>query len=153
VIGLWFAAEVKQVTDKREVREAREAAQEVLRLLEAVEQTLRGARNWGWFDMFSRGSLISSVVKFGKISKAEEQLRQVQAGMKRLQEELGDINLSVRESLDIGGFQRFMDIAFDNIISDWLTQSRIHESLREVQYVKEEVKRVLELLDRMEKES
>ena len=42
---------------------------------------------------------------------------------------------------------------FDNIISDWLTQSRIHESLREVQYVKEEVKRVLELLDRMEKES
>ena len=64
------------MTDKREVREAREAAQEVLRLLGSRgAEALRGARNWGWFDMFSRGSLISSVVKFGKISKAEEQLR------------------------------------------------------------------------------
>ena len=43
--------------------------------------------------------------------------------MKRLQEELGDINLSVRESLDIGWVPAiYMDIAFDNIISDWLTQ-------------------------------
>ena len=25
--------------------------------------------------------------------------------------------------LNIGGFQRFLDIAFDNIISDWLTQA------------------------------
>jgi hypothetical protein len=92
------------------------------------------------------------LVKFGKINKAEDQLRQVQAALRRLQKELGDINLSVRESLNIGSFQAFLDIAFDNIISDWLTQSRIHESLREVAYVKREVQQVLTRLEEMERE-
>jgi hypothetical protein len=74
----------------------------------------------------------------------------VQRALWRLQKELGDINLSVRDSLNIGGFQAFLDIAFDNIISDWLTQSRIHETLREVNYLRGEVQRVLARLDQLE---
>jgi len=76
----------------------------------------------------------------------------VQSALRRLQKELGDINLSIRESLNVGGFQAFLDIAFDNLISDWITQSRIHESLREVEYVKGEVRQVLARLDKMERE-
>lgn len=141
------------MTDQqKEVLEAKVAAREVLRRLDEVERTLHGARNWGFFDLFSNRSFLSSLVKFGKINKAEDQLRQVQAALRRLQKELGDINLSVRESLNIGSFQAFLDIAFDNIISDWLTQSRIHESLREVAYVKREVQQVLTRLEEMERE-
>lgn len=128
---------------QKEIRAARAAAQEALRLLEEVERTLKGARNWGFFDLVAKRSALSSLVKFGKISKAEDRLRQVQAALRRLQKELGDINISIRESLKIGSFQAFMDIAFDNIISDWLTQSRIHDTLREVAYVKGEVQQVL----------
>jgi EAL domain-containing protein (putative c-di-GMP-specific phosphodiesterase class I) len=137
------------VVDRKEIQEARDAAQEVLRLLDGVERTLRGARNWGFFDLFSKRSFISSLIKFGRIDKAEDQLRQAQAALFRLQKELGDINLSLRGSLDISGFQRFLDIAFDNMISDWLTQSRIHESLREVESLKREVRQVLARLDQM----
>jgi uncharacterized membrane protein YccC len=140
------------VVDKKEVQEARAAGQQVLRLLDQVEGTLRKARNWGFFDLVSKRSLISSLIKFGKINKAEDQLRQVQAALTRFQKELGDVSLSVRDSLNIGGFQRFLDIAFDNIISDWLTQSRIHESLREVNQLKQEVRQVLDRLDQMERE-
>jgi len=140
------------VVDRREVQEAKAAAQEVLRLLDEVERTLRGARNWGFFDLVSQRSMLSSLIKFGKINKAEDQLRQVQGALQRLQKELGDISLSVRDSLNIGNFQAFIDIAFDNMIVDWLTQSRIHETLREVNYVRREVQQVLTRLDRMERE-
>lgn len=138
------------MVDKKEINEAKAAAREVLRLLDGVEGTLKSARNWGFFDMFSNRSMISSLIKFGRIHKAEEQLREVQRALWRLQKELGDINLSVRDSLNIGGFQAFLDIAFDNIISDWLTQSRIHETLREVNYLRGEVQRVLARLDQLE---
>ncbi len=140
------------MVDRREVQEAKAAAQEVLRLLDEVERTLRGARNWGFFDLVSQRSMLSSLIKFGKINKAEDQLRQVQGALQRLQKELGDISLSVRDSLNIGNFQAFIDIAFDNMIVDWLTQSRIHETLREVNYVRREVQQVLTRLDRMERE-
>lgn len=137
--------------DRKEVQEARAAALDVLSLLSGVEQTLKSARNWGFFDMFSRGSFISSMIKHGKIDKAESQLKNVQRGLIRLQKELGDINLSIQGSLNISGFQRFMDIVFDNVISDWMTQSRINDSLREVQYVKDEVQRVIETLDKIDR--
>lgn len=138
------------MVDQKEVREARAAAQEVLSLLEKVEATLRGARNWGLFDLFASRSLISSVIKFGKIDKAEAQLKQVREALKRLQNELDDLDLTVQESLNIGGLQRFVDIAFDNIISDWMTQSRINATLREVEYLKNEVQSVIETLDLLE---
>ncbi|MGI6160242.1 MAG: hypothetical protein ACOYER_10355, partial [Limnochordia bacterium] len=84
------------MVDKKELQEARAAGQQVLRLLDQVEGTLRKARNWGFFDLVSKRSLFSSLIKFGKINKAEDQLRQVQAALVRFQKELGDISLSVR---------------------------------------------------------
>lgn len=135
------------MVDRKEVREARAAAQEVLSLLDKVEATLRGARNWGILDLVASKSLIASVIKFGKIDKAEAQLKEVQKGLKRLQKELGDLELSMQDSLSISGLQRFVDIAFDNIISDWMTQSRINATLREVEYVRNEVKGVIDTLD------
>lgn len=59
------------MVDKKELQEARAAGQQVLRLLDQVEGTLRKARNWGFFDLVSKRSLFSSLIKFGKINKAE----------------------------------------------------------------------------------
>jgi hypothetical protein len=55
------------VVDKKELQEARAAGQQVLRLLDQVEGTLRKARNWGFFDLVSKRSLFSSLIKFEKI--------------------------------------------------------------------------------------
>ena len=49
---------------QKEVRESKVAAREVLRRLDEVERTLRGARNWGFFDLFSIRSFLASLVKF-----------------------------------------------------------------------------------------
>ena len=135
----------------REIQEARAAAHEVLALLREVERYLKSARNWGIYDMF-RGGFIASMIKHGKIDKAEAQLRQVGAKLRQLQKELGDVSLGLDPQLNISGFHRFMDIAFDNVISDWLVQSKIRDSLHEVSQVYAEVERVLSVLDRIELE-
>ncbi len=45
-----------------------------------------------------------------------------------------------------------MDIAFDNILSDWLVQSKIRSSLDEAARIRGEVQKVLDSLERLERE-
>ncbi|NMB02524.1 MAG: hypothetical protein GX971_13575 [Firmicutes bacterium] len=92
------------------------------------------------------------MIKHGKIDRAESLLKQVQSQLIRLQKELGDINVSLAASVQVSSFERFMDIVFDNVLSDWITQSRINDSLSEVTIVKSEIRRVIATLDRIERE-
>lgn len=92
------------------------------------------------------------MIKHGKIDRAESLLKQIQSQLIRLQKELGDINVSLAASVQVSSFERFMDIVFDNVLSDWITQSRINDSLSEVTIVKSEIRRVIATLDRIERE-
>lgn len=139
------------MVNKKEVDEARAVALEVLNLLDGVEKMLKSARGWGIYDILG-GGFFASMIKHGKIDRAESLLRQVQSHLIRLQKELGDIDLSLVSSVQVSGFERFMDIAFDNVLSDWITQSRINDSLNEVMMVKSEIRRVIAALDRIERE-
>jgi hypothetical protein len=139
------------VSRKKEIAEARTVASEVLGLLAEVEKTLKSASNWGFYDMLG-GGFFSSLIKHKKINRAEALLGKVHDGLIRLQEELGDVNLSVDPSVRISDFQRFMDIAFDNIISDWMTQSKIRDSLSEVGRIQEEIRKIITTLNKVEKE-
>lgn len=137
--------------DKKEIHEAREVAHEVLRLLREVEKQLKSARNWGIYDMFG-GGFFSSLIKHGKIDKAEALFGKVRAKLVQLQKELGDVHLGLEPGINISSFDRFMDIAFDNIISDWMVQTKIQDSLRDVGRISAEVERVIGTLDRIERE-
>ena len=139
------------MVDKKEVLEAKAVANQVLDLLNDVEKQLKSAKNWGVFDLLG-GGFLSSVIKHGKIDKAESLLKMVHKELVRLQKELGDINLSIDSSIKISDFDRFLDIVFDNVISDWMTQSKVNDSLNEVARVKVEINRVLETLSRIEEE-
>ncbi len=142
---------VLSMVDKKEVLEAKAVANQVLDLLNDVEKQLKSAKNWGIFDLLG-GGFLSSVIKHGKIDKAESLLKMVHKELVRLQKELGDINLSIDSSIKISDFDRFLDIVFDNVISDWMTQSKVNDSLNEVARVKVEINRVLETLSRIEEE-
>lgn len=139
------------MVDKKEVLEAKTVTNQVLDLLNDVEKQLKSAKNWGIFDLLG-GGFLSSVIKHGKIDKAESLLKMVHKELVRLQKELGDINLSIDSSIKISDFDRFLDIVFDNVISDWMTQSKVNDSLNEVARVKVEINRVLESLSRIEEE-
>lgn len=139
------------MVDRKEVLEAKVVANEVLGLLENVKKELKSAQTWGLFDIIG-GGFFSSLIKHDKIDRAEYEIRQVQSGLIRLQKELGDINVTLDAHLNISSFDRFLDIVFDNIFSDWMTQSKIRDSLKQVEQTIVEVQRVKATLEQIERE-
>lgn len=137
---------------KKEVSEARVAALRVLDSLDRIERQLMSAKNWGIVDLFGRG-MLSGLIKHSKMDDAQRELRQVQRDLQILQKELRDINIHFHGEISMSGFHKFMDIVFDNVVSDWMTQSRINKSLQEVERVKDAVNDVLLTLNRIEKEA
>lgn len=135
--------------DKKEIQEAQAVANEVLILLKSVEKELKSARNWGLYDIFG-GGFFASWIKFGKVGKAEKRLQKVQIKLEDLQKELGDLQLGLNASIDISSFQRFVDLAFDHMIVDWMTQSKINESLNDVARLTNEVEQIIKTLDKLE---
>ncbi len=134
---------------QKEIAEARTVALRVLDSLEKIEKKLHSARRWGFFDLLG-GDFFSSLIKHSKMDDAQRMLRQVQSDLVLLQKELKDIDIQFTEDISASGFEKFMDIVFDNIVSDWLTQSRINKSLQEVARVKAALNDVLITLNRLE---
>ncbi|HOB08753.1 MAG: hypothetical protein WAP20_01210 [Limnochordia bacterium] len=134
---------------QKEIEEARTVALRVLDSLEKIEKKLHSARRWGIFDLLG-GDFFSSLIKHSKMDDAQRMLRQVQSDLVLLQKELKDIDIQFTEDISASGFEKFMDIVFDNIVSDWLTQSRINKSLQEVARVKAALNDVLITLNRLE---
>ena len=134
---------------QKEIEEARTVALRVLDSLESIEKKLHSARRWGIFDLLG-GDFFSSLIKHSKMDDAQRMLRQVQSDLVLLQKELKDIDIQFTEDISASGFEKFMDIVFDNIVSDWLTQSRINKSLQEVARVKAALNDVLITLNRLE---
>ena len=128
--------------DMKEINEARRAGNEVLRLLDEVERNLKSARNWGFYDMIG-GGFFSSLIKHDKVGRAEKLMQDVKRALFNLQRELKDVNLSIPDTVEDSDLEKFLDIAFDNIVSDGLTQSRINQSLREVERIRAQVQKIL----------
>ncbi|HOA91806.1 MAG: hypothetical protein ACOX29_11010 [Bacillota bacterium] len=128
--------------DMKEINEARRAGNEVLRLLDEVERNLKSARNWGFYDMIG-GGFFSSLIKHDKVGRAEKLMQDVKRALFNLQRELKDVNLSIPDTVVVSDLEKFLDIAFDNIVSDWFTQSRINQSLREVERIRAQVQKIL----------
>lgn len=136
---------------KKEISEARVVALRILNSLDRIEKQLKSAKNWGFVDILGRGFL-AGLIKHNKMDDAQRELRQVQRDLQVLQKELKDIDIQFREDISVSGFQKFMDIVFDNIVFDWMTQSRINKSLQEVGRVRTAVNEVLTSLDKIENE-
>jgi hypothetical protein len=130
----------------KEIDEAVNAANDALYHLGNAEEVLKSARNWGIADLLG-GQMIISAVKSGKMQQAEVEMEAAGKSLRKLNRELGDVG----EFRTIGGdFTTLLgtiDIFLDNPISDLMTQSRINQSLKEVQHAIAQVEGVLDALD------
>lgn len=134
---------------REKVYGAKKIAKETLWLLREVDRRLKSARNWGIYDIMG-GGFLSSIFKHSKVNKAEALLQDVRNKLGQLQKELGQIQLNVDPQLRISGFEKFLDIAFDNIISDWLVQSKIRNTRKEVSRLQSDVQEIIRALDEIE---
>ena len=119
----------------REIEEAQQAARQVMHRLDASDESLAYARQLGDLDavfgggMFSAGSSTTgSTRQTGRCAMSTRRSASC-AG------ELADIGVEGVGEVGIGELHRTLDVWFDNIFSDAMSQSRIKDAARRVEVV------------------
>lgn len=133
----------------KEIREAISAGNRVMNQISSAEASLNSAKGWGTWDMLG-GGLLTDMMKHSHIDDARDSVSRIQSLLNNFRTELADVKINSEIHINIEGFAKFADFFFDGLISDWVVQSRIHDSMDSVGRVKQEVGRVLRKLEQME---
>lgn len=129
---------------KREVKEAMEAGQMALKGLDLAIHALGNAQTWGTIDMVG-GGLLSTAVKHSKMDEARGLIQDVQYWLRKFNRELKDVNVEQLNDMDLklDGFIHFADYFFDNLITDWVVQSKINRSHESCEQVRTQVHHIV----------
>ena len=131
-----------------EVEEAFKAGSEALQYVSRAEYFLREAQGWGQRDMWGSGR--HGNIKHQAIDHAREMASQSRHALLRFGNELKDVykDLEFQVNMDIEEFNKFGDIFFDNIISDYLAQQKINKALTNVSSTRQQIELIMEMLER-----
>lgn len=120
------------VNYRREINEAIQAGQEALACLNEARDCLNSAGNWGIVDLLG-GGFLTTMIKRSRMKDADNLVQQARGALKRFQRELMDVEDIPELHIETGDFLTFADYFFDGIIADWLVQSKINDSKRQVE--------------------
>ncbi len=112
---------------EKERQEAIVAGERALDSLEKAQNCLDSARGWGIYDILG-GGLISSLIKHGRMDKAEEYLSEAKYDLRQFENELRDLDEFENINLDTQDFLGIADLIFDGLIADVAMQSRINDA-------------------------
>ena len=140
-----------KMQELREIREAKEAGRLTLYHLERAREELNSASNFGIADMLGF-DLIGGIGKHLKLSRAKDEMEAAKWQVMCFQKELKDVSGVLNFQVDIGGFLTFADFFFDGILADVFIQSRISDAKQQVDQAHYQICRILDDLDRMERE-
>lgn len=125
---------------KRDIREAVEQGIKCDEILNLIIHELKKASQWGQWDTYGRGGAMSSHMKHGAIDRAKNLSYQAKHKLVRFKKELSDLGVDAFNlDINIEEFGKFTDIFFDNLISDWIIQKKIQNSLRNIINIKQKV--------------
>ncbi|WMM24834.1 hypothetical protein RBU61_18195 [Tissierella sp. MB52-C2] len=133
--------------DIKEVKEAINAGKNASSALSQMMGPLDSAKNWGIWDMLG-GGFFTDMIKHSKIDDANKMSYDVQQCLKRFQKELNDVNEFTDIAVDIGSFATFADFFFDGLFADWFVQSKINESISNLDNANRKVGDIIEDLNR-----
>jgi hypothetical protein len=119
-----------QYAAKKEISEAILTGEKAMLYLKRAIDSLQNAQNWGTFDLLG-GGILATAVKHSKIDEAKNDIEEVQHYLNQFRRELSDTTLSSGQNLavEMDSFTGFADYFFDNLITDWIVQSKINQSL------------------------
>ncbi|HET8559590.1 MAG TPA: hypothetical protein VFL69_03650, partial [Marmoricola sp.] len=104
-------------------------------------------RAWSAWDTFGGGDFLSSIAKQHKLDGVARELRRVDAALQSFTRELGDLDLSGVEAVNLSPLMRTFDVWFDNIFTDLAVRRRIVEAQQKVVDARRRVGRVLDELE------
>lgn len=137
--------------NRKEVFEAIEFGKLAQTNLAQLHRQLGDAKNWGNWDMASGGRSRNraSWMKHSSMDKARRMVPETQHVLEQFKRELYDVygrqNFDV--ILELDGLSSFADLFFDNLITDWIVQRKIQNSLAKVSSVHDKVKRTVSSLE------
>jgi len=125
-----------------DIREAMDAAEKAMTNLQRMIMELKKASDWGQWDMYGK-AVNASYKKHSHIDRARELSLTVKHNLIRFEEELSDVYETGKMELQfqLEPFNRFTDVFFDNLISDWIIQQKINNALNNVVAIHDKVKR------------
>ena len=94
------------------------------------------------------GGLLATAAKHSNIDEAKKLIHGVQIWLRKFKRELADIQITEMANMDIqiDSFSTFADYFFDNLIFDWVVQSKINRSLEGCERTYSQVSRILSQL-------
>lgn len=130
------------------IEQVKKGGREIILLLDKMVGHLQQARNWGQWQHTGRPRS-RSYFKHNEIDKARDLAYHAKHLLVRFENDLRHIygHQQFGLHLDVNSFNRFTDIFFDNLISDWLVQQKIQNALANVISVRDKVVRFLQSLD------
>jgi len=131
----------------KEIKEAMSAGHLVKEKLQQMIGSLESAGNWGTWDMLG-GGFLATAVKHSRIDDARSLAYDVQKLLREFRYELEDVDAYIELDVNIGSFETFADYFFDGLISDWIVQSRINDSLNNSLMMRDNIDDILSRLSR-----
>ncbi len=133
---------------RKECLEAVEVGKSAIAIMNEMIRSLNNARGWGSFGRGSRGSM-SQMIRMTSVDKAKKLSHQAQQLLRVFSKELADINgqQNFNFRFDFGGFDSFLNIFFDNLISDWVINQKIVTAQNSVASTQAKVKRIVSSLE------
>lgn len=126
-----------------EIEEALAVGKDAQYLLDQIVGYLNQAKSWGQWDMAGR-QRHAGRMKHSQIDRAKNLSYKVKYNLEQFEKELKDVyrNQSFELNLTFASFSGFTDIFFDNLLTDWLVQQKIQNTLTSVQSVRDKVIRL-----------
>jgi hypothetical protein len=116
--------------DLREHDEAYQAGRRALAAVEAVLGHLGGSRRWSGVDMFTGG--FADMFEHQKLEQANQAAWKAQNLLDAFAREMADLGLEVAPKLPPIDTRWFVDVVFDNIITDAIKHDRIARTQEQV---------------------
>ena len=143
---------VKKIDDQNkfgaEITEAIVAGEKTMDSLGIVYNHMKKAKNWGNWDMASnKGGRYHKSMKHDSIDRAMHEISRSKLRLRTFNKELRDVGYSdSRLALQVENIGRFPGMIFDNLISDWIVQSKIKNVLSTVGTLMDDVQLMLQTL-------
>lgn len=118
----------------KEVKEAISAGEVANKALDEMKKHLDSARSWGVWDIVG-GGFLSNMAKHSAIDDANKAAHDFKYVLKNFEKELSDVSEFSQVEVDISGFTTFADFFFDGFFVDFFVQSKINDSISNVDNV------------------
>lgn len=127
-----------------EINEAEVVGREVLNQIDVIENRLHKAKTWGFIDLFSDGGFLTAILKHDNLHTAQDLLDDLKLKIAKFNNELNDIKVDTQlNNVTMSSGIEIADWLIDGLIIDAITLSKISESQRQMEDIKNKVQNIL----------